>query len=58
MFSKEKKSEKMVKVWTPCRPQGPRGPRETRDTRGSGSGRVGLDLFRPRGAIGRGPEAS
>ena len=30
--------------------------RKTRETRGSGSGWGGLDLFRPRAAIGRGPE--
>ena len=34
----------------------PEKNRKTRETRGSGSGWGGLDLFRPRGAIGRGPE--
>jgi hypothetical protein len=29
---------------------------QARETQGSGSGWGGLDLFRPRGAIGRGPE--
>ena len=34
----------------------PEKNRKTRETRSSGSGWGGLDLFRPRGAIGRGPE--
>ena len=33
-----------------------REPRENREDRSSGVGRGGVELFRPRGAIGRGPE--
>ena len=33
-----------------------RRTRKNRKDRSSGVGRGGLDLFRPRGAIGRGPE--
>ena len=33
-----------------------RRTQENRKDRSSGVGRGGLDLFRPRGAIGRGPE--
>ena len=33
-----------------------REPRENREDRSSGVGRGGVDLCRPRGAIGRGPE--
>ena len=34
----------------------PEKNRETRETRSSGVGRGGVELFRPRGVIGRGPE--
>ena len=33
-----------------------REPRENREDRSSGVGRGGVELFRPRGVIGRGPQ--
>ena len=36
----------------------PEKNRETRETRSSGVGRGGVELFRPRGVIGRGPQGA
>ena len=46
----------MCKCVKPYKFKRDRRTRENRKDRSSGVGRGGLDLFRPRGAIGRGPE--